>query len=368
MNTKSSKLDINLRATNPDNVFDIRGIIDLFNITYGSTFPNREVYIEDFWKERIGNRFISIVAERNSKIIGHIACCPHKEDPQNIQIIMPVVIPCNEEQDILNMMWELVEHLAEKKSWKIAYKFITSYPERMENTISMIGNFYDSAIYPGHRNYKNQEDTKLKETEGNEVRTQTDFPVLYSQHTFDSKLIKEEIYYAPKTYEDIIKDFYLGLQLPRKLGNNKNKKITKIYSDVKPVEIKSYKHTGLCRAYITPSLLSSFNEDALSYDTNRFDDALYYVNLLDPKCPDFCEYIESIGYSFCGVIPIIDNSDYIIYSKNIGNLKDFHFTKEASENLRALILENENIPQDSSYKRSYNKDYDKKPIIQTTNL
>ena len=72
MDCSISKLDINLRATNPDNVFDIRGIIDLFNITYGSTFPNHEVYLEDFWKERIGNRFISIVAERNSKIIGGI--------------------------------------------------------------------------------------------------------------------------------------------------------------------------------------------------------------------------------------------------------------------------------------------------------
>ncbi len=362
MDCSISKLDINLRATNPDNVFDIRGIIDLFNITYGSTFPNHEVYLEDFWKERIGNRFISIVAERNSKIIGHITCCPHKDDPQNIQIIMPVVIPCNEEQDILNMMWELVENLAKKKSWKMAYKFITSYPERMENTISMIGNFFDSAIYPGHK------DNKLSECNRNEIRTQTEFPVLYSQHTFDSKLFKEEIFYAPKAYEDIIKDFYLGLQIPRKLGNNKNKKISKIYSDIKPVEIKSYKHAGLCRAYITPSLLSSFNEDALSYDTNRFQDALYYVNLLDPKCPELCEFIESLGYSFCGIIPLIDNSDYIIYSRNVNNLKEFHFTKEASENLRALILENENISQLPSDKKSYEKDYDKKTIMQTTNL
>lgn len=347
--------NIILRATNPDNVFDIRGIIDLFNITYGSTFPNHEVYLEDFWKERIGNRFISIIAERNSKIIGHIACCPHKEDPKNVQIIMPVVIPCNEEQEILNMMWKLVENIAVKKSWKMAYKFITSYPEKMENTISMIGNFYDSAIYPGHQNNNTQ-----KDQDNSETKTQTSFPILYSQHTFDSKLIKTEVFYAPKAYQEIIINFYRELQIPRRLGNNQSKKIFKIYSDIKPVEIKSYKHTGLCRAYITPSMLTSFSLDALSYDTNRFSDALYYVNLLDPKCPDFCDYLESHSYSFCGVIPLIDGSDYIIYSKNIDNLKNFHFSKEESENLRSIILENENAPIKS--------DYRKRQVNQTTNL
>lgn len=349
MNSAMSIKDINLRATNPDNIFDIKGIIDLFNITYGSTFPNHEVYIEDFWKERIGNRFISIVAERNNKIIGHIACSPHKDDPKNVQIIMPVVIPCNEEQEILNMMWDLVEELAKKKSWKIAYKFITSYPERMENTISMIGNFYDSAIYPGHNDSKK----KLNSFNTDSIKSQTNYPILYSQHTFNSKLIKEEYYYSPSAYNEIIANFYRGLQIPRKQGNLRTKNTFKVLEDVKPVEIKSYRHTGLCRAYITPSLLSSYTKDALKYDKNRFSDALYYINLLDPKCPKFCEFLESLGFSFCGIIPLIDGSDYIIYSPNLSNLKECHFTKEESENLRALILENENISKDFNYDKSY---------------
>ncbi|MGI6680003.1 MAG: hypothetical protein ACOX3T_00680 [Bdellovibrionota bacterium] len=361
LNSKATKLDINLRATNPDNVYDIKGIIELFNLTYGSTFPNKEVYMEDFWKERIGNRFISIVAEQNSKIIGHIACCPHKEDPQNIQIIMPVVAPNSNEQEILNIMWGLVEDLAVKKSWKMAYKFITSYPKKMENTISMIGNFYDSAIYPGHKL------DEIATLEAKEIHTQTSYPILYSQHTFNSELIKNDYFYPPNAYVDIITDFYIGLKIPRRLGSDKSKKTFEIYSDIKPIELKSYKHTGLCRIYITPSLLTSFTKDCIEYDTNRFSDALYYVNLLDPKCPDFCEYMETKGYSFCGIVPLIDSGDYIIYSKNISNLKDFHFTKEASENLRDIILKNENLIDENSDENSKDR-LAKVSTAHTTNL
>lgn len=323
------------RASNADNIFDIRGIIDLFMASYGLSFPNHEVYQESFWRERIGNRFISIVAERNSKIIGHLACCPHKNDNKNIQIIMPVAVPCNEEEEILMSLWNIVERIAKKKSWRMAYKFITSYPSKMESVISIIGNFNEMAIYPGHRTADELMD----------IKTETAYPILYSQHIFNSSLIKKEVVYVPNAYKEFAQNFYSYSGLPRSFCDT-DKKFIKIYTDEKPIEIKSYKHTGLCRAYVTPSLLSSYSKEMLTYDDTRFCDMLLYVNLSDPKCPSFCEFLESAGYSFCGIIPLIDGKDHIIYSKDLSNLKNYHFLKENSEKLRSMILENESITQE----------------------
>ncbi len=327
-------MNITFRASNPDNIFDIKGIIDLFVATYDFSFPNRKVYQENFWRERIGNRFISIVAERDSKIVGHLACCPHKNDNKNVQIIMPVVIPCPEEEEILMSLWSLVERIAKKKHWKMAYKFITSYPEKMESVISTIGNFNETAIYPGHRTTNELLD----------IKTETAYPILYSQHIFDTSLLKNEIVYVPNEYKELAENLYNRSNLPRVFCDLDNK-IARIYTDVKPVEIKSYKHTGLCRAYITPSLLNNYSKEALLYDETRFCDMLLYVSLFDPECPSFCKFLESLGYSFSGIIPLIDGGDHIIYSKDLSNLKNYHFSKDSSEKLRSIILENESIEQ-----------------------
>lgn len=323
---------IELKASNPDNIYDIKGIINLFYLSYQDTFPNHEVYNEEFWRERIGNRFISIIAKENDEVVGHIACCPQKEDKENVQIIMPVVIPCDYEQEILNKLWEKVEGLAKKKSWKMAFKFITSYPQKMEQTISKIGNFNEIALYPGHK----------KEESLNDIQTETSYPVLYSQHTFDSSKIKKEKIYVPSQYKDIVEKFYKDISIQREFANNDDNNSLLILDDAKPVELKSYRHTGLCRLYVTPSLLPTFNKSQISFDNSRFYDALIYVNLFDSKCPLFCEFLEDMGYSFSGVIPLIDGGDYIIYTKSLENLKENHFTKASAEALRENILRLEN--------------------------
>ena len=242
---------------------------------------------------------------------------------------MPVVTPCDYEEKILHLLWEKVESLARTKSWKMAFKFITSYPEKMERTISKIGNFNEIALYPGHKN----------EQSLNDIQTETSYPVLYSQHTFDASRIKKEKIYVPSQYKDIVEKFYRDVSIQRDFAKEDEKDSLLILDDAKPVELKSYRHTGLCRLYVTPSLLPTFNKNQISFDNTRFYDALIYVNLFDSKCPLFCEFLEEIGYSFSGIIPLIDGGDYIIYSKSLENLKEHHFSKDSAESLRETILQ-----------------------------
>lgn len=330
-------MDTLLKAASPDNDAQVKRIVELFKRAYGEDFPIRQVYQPSFWKSRVGTRFTSFVAERNGEVIVHLAACRDRANPGHVQLCMPAVDPRDEKlsMDAARSLWELVERQAARQGWTMMYKFLLGNMSHLHQLLSTVFGFSEVAVYPGYcpplSCVKKGERAKRK------TAPQITPPVLIMQKSFRRPQETASVF-VPAHHAHVCKALFDSLGLARTIRDIGPLDVTYTSNGREAVQLQSLRHRGVCHAFVQPSLLTSFNEAFSALPDKRFGDFVFFVNMADPKAPDFCTVLERKKFSFCGVLPLINGQDSLVYaSRRAGLLKDDTFTAPRARALANYI-------------------------------
>jgi len=332
-------MDIQIKAGSPDNELEIRNIIDLFRSEYKSTFPEQAVYHEAFWARRITTRFSSILAYQDHELVAHLALQPERKRKHCAQITFPAIKSnkISTMQEISKAVLQCLERQAYRHEWYNLYTLLMSHTKHYQKIACEDFKFSESAILPNYfgsgQNAKKAMQTKKRDAI---------FALRFFDKVTDKKQILETIF-VPKKHLDICKYLYSGQNLKNKFKTSSEKNVA-VPTDLRACATYRYQGHDFSHVYVTPSLLNNFNS-VLHYTDNS---NLFFINLYDPKCPDFCDYLEDLGLSFCGVIPLTFKSkEYIVYSK----INTLNITQEDCYSERAKLLVQyitDTIPLESS--------------------
>lgn len=342
---KAVNSEIVFKAVSPDNGLHVKRIVELFRRAYGEDFPVRQVYTPEFWRSRIGNRLTSFVAERDGKFVGHLAACPDRENSKHVQICVPAFDPelGSETTQVAKQLWEMIERVAQRQDWKAAYKFLISSLPEVEQLVSKVFGFTDIAIYPGCTVPRAAMRTKAsKNGSKGHANYRLHPPVLVTERTFLHESENDITVYAPAQHAEIIKFLYEPLKLSRQFcaGTEKDNNTPILSADSQALEVSSFPHSGIAHLFIQPSLLQGFSSSIFDFSGHQFDDYIVFANLFDSQTPQFCNFLEDQGLRFCGIVPLLNGRDNVVYAHTgSGLLEKASFSSKRAQKLVKYIEE-----------------------------
>lgn len=339
---KAKISDLLIRTINPDNKVEIRDLVHLFRRVYGKSFPISSVYDEAFWSSHVGIRFNSLVAIHEGRIVGHCAIYPEKGVPNIVQLNYMLCDPMYRHllPGLCRETWQIISKQSIRQNWNMIYNFTfgsSPFTQLLQNKVL---NGHEVALMPAYLPNSKMRPRGLRIKKG--AATENDRGhVLISQRTFSPNKLTSRTIYAPKSHRDIIRYLYAPLNLPRVFDySNSIAKLEKaVYADFPAVDMQSFTTTKVRHVYIQPSLVNMPSKTVSEIEDSCPDPsaALYlFINLSDPRCPDFCDMIENRGYKFCGVLPVLQGRDSIIFWRENQNSDYFNIDNFYSESARVL--------------------------------
>lgn len=334
--------EIVFKAVSPDNSLHVKKIVELFIRSYGDSFPVKQVYTPEFWRSRIGNKLTSFVAEQNGEFVGHLAACPDRENSKHVQICVPAFDKKLGEitPKVAAQLWEMIERAAQRQGWTAAYKFLTSSLPQVEELVGITFGFSDIAVYPGCSVTQTKRAACQRSQTEHPVRIHP--PVMLAERSFIRETENQIAIYPPTQHAEIVKYLYEPLKLGRRFDAdaNNNELTPALAADSQALEISSFPHSAIAHLFVQPSLLQSFDSTVFDLKGHKFDDFIVFASLFDSKTPQFCQFLEEQGLSFCGIVPILRGRDNIVYANaSSGLLESANFSSARARRLIKYIGE-----------------------------
>lgn len=292
--------EIKVRAISSDNLVDIGLVMRLFKKTFANCYPIQGVYDPQFWQSHIGTRFVSLVGSVGNDVVWHAALHPDKDNPSNMQLAYMVADTERPEVlgPVLEMAWKIINNQALRNNWGLLYHFISATSLPMQALSNQTLGSVEMALCPGYLGCAATPDKRSS--------------VLVAQNIFNSENLPEKTLYAPKHHLDVVSYLYSSLGLARDF-EAAPKVVRPIRANLDGLELRYFNLTEVCHATLLPSKLSNY-KSLLTELSSHPSKALYlFVDLADPMCPEVCNYIEDAKFRFCGVLPLIQGRDQLIY-------------------------------------------------------
>ena len=220
-------------------------------------------------------------------------------------------------------LWKAVSHTAQRQGWESIYKYISTGDDRIQPILARAFGLADTAIYPGYRSSAIRS-RRHGHPSSESVMVDISPPVVVAQRALSPNSGSETPVYVPEQHLEMVRCLYepLGLKRTFCASSEGVHEAPAIAADAQGVELRSFRHTGLCQLFVQPSLLSSFQRAAVEVDAARFNDCVVFVNLFDSRTPAFCEFLEENGFRFSGIVPLLQGRDSILYSRRRSGLID----------------------------------------------
>lgn len=301
--------DVRLKAGNPDDEAELRGLVKLFAAVYGESFPSRDVYNIQFWNKHIGTRFSSLLALSRNKVIGHLALQPDRHARTNVQLAFPAIDPGYQpfSGELAGLAWEVIAKQSARQHWRSMY-MKTMADRAMYQQIGLeVFGMSEVAIYPSY--YRVCQDGALR----------PQVAIIY-QRVFDRSALANggcDTLYVPRKHLELCRHLYERVGLRRSFKAEPRTRAQYIVpADRRAVERQRLRGAGIAQVFVYPSLLDSFSqvEHVMSCAADDVP-PLMIVSTQDPRCPSFCSFLEERGYHFSGVLPLLRNRESIVYHR-----------------------------------------------------
>jgi hypothetical protein len=345
---------LTIKALGPDNDVELAQIVQLVEKGYGDTFPIKSAYDLQFWKAHIGQRFTSIVAVKDGKIVGHIAAQPENVDPRNVQILFSLWDPELPElqREFTTRAWEILRAQSKKKSWQMIYSFVFDNTSPMRIFTSDMIKCNSLAICPGYfPGVQTTFEGSATNSPLSKNGSRTDIVVV--QKVLSTPSEARELF-IPARHQVMVERLYKPLGLKRTFARKPRTNQAALQTDL-AVERECFARSGICQFFITPSLLAKDEDPLAEVINSSLKEVFIFVNALDPKCPDFCEKLEESGYKFCGALPMLRGRDSLIYyQESLSGLDINHYTISDELTLAHYITTYESSSESSSINSKIN--------------
>lgn len=317
----------------------------LFKQAYGDCYPIGGVYDAQFWQSHIGSRFVSLLGSANGKPVWHAALHPDKSNSKNMQLAYMVGDINNETHlaEVIKYSWEVIQRQAAWNDWSLLYHFIGTQSATVQRLTQSIYGSIETALCPAYLGCEGSHSTSERSS------------VFVAQNVFKPDDIKNKILYVPKHHLEVISYLYSPLNIPREFESSANRING---NGAKPkldgLELRYFSLTQVCHATVVPSEISN-HKSVIAELSSHPAKALYlFVDMEDKKCPDFCSYLEEFGFKFCGVSPLLQGKDQILY------------WRQTKTDLRKLELHSERARFLASYIQNYDLRLAQKAASQAT--
>jgi hypothetical protein len=310
---------IEIKAADPDNEVELKGIVELFKSAYGEHFPNRCVYSTAFWNKHMIKRFTSLIALQERRIVGHLAIQPDHDNPHIAQLLFPAYARDMQGAllDLSGQAWELIERQSARRGWRLVYACEFDGLPLLQEVTSGVFRTSPVAILPDY--YRSDQ----KGLQNGSRRRQRERAPRRAALVLTAKAFKHGrdpieaplTLFVPKRHAPMCEYLYSPLGLQRSFADGFDAKRMEPYAlpaEARAVERFSAKEAEVSRFFVHPSLLKNTEAAAaeIAANTKR---GFVFVNMRDPSCPLFCSRLEENGYLFCGVFPLIRNRESIVY-------------------------------------------------------
>ncbi len=340
--------DLVIRALNPDNRRDTEQLIDLFFRSYGSSYPYKQVYEESFWLNEAedSDELISIVAIDDKRFVAHIALKPDR-DRSRVEMLFSAIHPAYKKQvfKMSRLFWRCIYEQGKRHQWNVLYHYnFISHPMSQlvaakcyrSETVALLPNYVPPHQYRATGMWRPNDRTSLL--------------VMYNMLK-DNSLHPLEIF-PPTQHRKITETLYHSLGLNRQIVLNSattGKKLNR-YAQDDGIEMSCVDHFELCHLTVTPSALPNENYlvqrlGELGGDSRK--KLFLHVALDDPRAPQICNLLELLGYRFCGILPLANNHDYMVYGKfEVNDLKDLTLYSPRAQSLRKYMEQIASVKSD----------------------
>lgn len=340
--------EIVFKAVSPDNHREVIQIPELFRKVYGDTFPVTKVYSSQFWLTHIGNRFINLVAQREGKIIGHVAIEPQAGEPQTgerrvAQVGFALCDPKYRAYlpEMTQKASELISRVAVRQNWRMIYCY--HYGD-----VPDVGGFFhgvlrcvDVAICPS---YFPESDLRLR---GMRTRRKNDpsgrSNLLITQRVLSDDTDSIELY-VPKQHLEICKYLYAPLTLSRTFAAKAGSAPSFVSADSAAVESRIFSRIEVAHYFVKPSLFEKGHYALDAFDSPKMKSVFLFVDMRDPQTPVFCERAEEKGYNFCGILPLQRGQESIIYYKSDQAIVETQTYDSERAQILARYIQGESLP------------------------
>lgn len=319
---RSGEPSLAIKAVNPDNFREAGQLVELFTAAYGTSYFHKQVYDPHFWFAKDGTeeeepQLTSIVALDENRFIGHLALKGAGEPGIN-QLLLPAVHPAYRKQvfEMSRVFWQCVESMARRQGWRLVYHFShVAHPISQvvaakcfrSVEVALIPNY----ILPARYHVMGMRRCKLR----------TSLVAMYN--VFDTSALPTLTIYPPEHHADIIRELYYPLRLDRVFKQGADASPWRSPSHVgrqdghspSPLEAREFE---LDKLTIIPSQITNIEQllrVAAEASKTRGRRLFIQIALDDPYCALTCRALESYGYRFCGVLPLLGGRDYILYSE-----------------------------------------------------
>jgi len=290
----------------PDNDLRIRRVIELFSKTEQQSELNPQLLDLDYWKSHTGSRFISINLFDERDLIAHFSLIPFPLTP-NVMFLDHLVIDPEYSQHTTQICSATINHLekmAARRKWHSLFAIPATQGTRAYNTYTEQLGFEDVGFCP-----------QLYLREGlYSDETRLCSPLLYRNLLPECTQQSKESF-LPSAHREIVSEILQTIGLTRSL------------KDETAVNVEYSALAPLCYDYV-PQFSCLF----LSSNTNGgVIDAKDLLQSLE-KCGAgyvafsphsraalaSIEVLEKEDFSFCGYLPRMGDSDYLLYFRPNG--------------------------------------------------
>lgn len=340
-----------IRATTPDNEYEINRLIQLFARAYGSRFPLHAVYDMRFWKTGLGSRFTGVGVFEGREMVAHLAIAPDRFDRRLVHLALPACEPelLGSLGELAPGIWSLVERQARKQGWRtVSFPIFSDVKELQLLGVELFG-MSEAAILPCYYPLTNLRPATVRQYRSaaapGRPLSGLRVPLLLALRTIGAADMQAELY-APSVHLEMVRFLYEPFGLQRGFASSSGaRSAAGLSADARAIERYYLHKSGVSHAFVQPSLLSGREIQQLDLRTRGQRTSYVYVSLHDPQCPFTCASLEENGFRFCGVLPAYKGRDNIVYFKAAEPVLDRELFSSARARALASYIEDYNLPR-----------------------
>ena len=307
---------VEIKALNPDNLFEIEQLIQLYLRSYGNSYPHKGVYSSSYWIGQSrsllrSQKFVNLAEYRNRKMVGHLGL---RLDPAHggAEIISLAVDPADRQNifQTARQAWQLLERQAARHACRSIHFFCPLKHPALQVLARKCFHCWESAILPGYLH-----SVPLPWSSFGEKK---EVGVVVMQNFLQPELKPPLPIYPPERHFGMISHLYQTLGPNRDLRSAGTSPLkVEPAGPASGIEVEYRRRYRAYHISIMPSQAPLSGLEECLQRLGQTSDARIYlqVRLDNQNCPGICSFIESLGYHFCGVMPELKGHDYVIYAR-----------------------------------------------------
>jgi len=350
-------LGLQVRAVNRDNHYDVERLVELLETHYGNRYPSHKIYDPDYWSgshEALENidDLLGVIVVDGERFVAHIAI-KHHQNRRHVEVLLPAIDPDyrNQLSKISHLFWKCIKEQAIRQNWSIVLHYALLQHPLSQVIVTKCFQFKETAIIPGAGCHAGSNGFSGKHAAGS-----TSLLTYNVLSMSEDRLVRLHL---PTQHASIIQELYQPFHLNRVFvdgsphdektpgepyqvvfasngrGNSGEPGFSLFF-----VEHLLLYHLSLCpQAVISRERALNYIRLINDFIEQKGQKLCLRIALDDPECPDYSKLVEDMGYRFCGIQPMVNGHDFVLFSRFEDNeIEKLSLYTKRAKKLRNYLL------------------------------